>query len=102
MIRQLSEDSNDVRSAEIARKFGVSRASVHKALNSFEGTNLLGKERYSAVTLTDEGIRTADSFLDIYRRIKGRLDPIMDLGDEINLEICGFVKKYAEESNVQN
>ena len=100
LIRQMSNENAGVKSADIARKLGISRASVHKAISSFEGTDLVGKERYSTVTLTDRGIRAADSMLSIYRKIEGRLEPIMDLGDDINLEICGFVKKYSEEYDV--
>ena len=100
LIRQMSEENVSVKSADIARKLGISRASVHKAINSFEGTDLVGKERYSAVSLTDEGIRKANDLLSIYRKVQDRLEPIMDLGEDINLEICGFVKKYSEERNV--
>ena len=100
LIRQMSSDNTGVRSADIARKLGISRASVHKAISSFEGTDLVGKERYSTVTLTDRGIRAADSLLSLYRKVEGRLEPIMDLGDDIYLEICGFGKKYSEECDV--
>ena len=100
IIREMMGGRDSVRSAEIARKLNVSRASVHKALESFEGKNCLGKERYSQVSLTDEGKEAADRYYELYRQVEERLSPLMNITSEYCPEICGFVKLYAESGNV--
>lgn len=102
LIRELERIRSPVRSVELANRLGVSRASVHKALESFGGTNCISKERYSTVVLTAEGARLADECLRRYRDIEKHLSPLIMPVSTYSREICGLVRMYREDHHVQN
>ncbi len=64
-LLELSEEGGSVRSVDVAKRIGVSRASVNKAMNVLKESGLVEQERYAEITLTDEGIRTAKA---VYKR----------------------------------
>ncbi len=59
-IYQLSDGGAAVRSVDIARFLGVSRASVVKCLKKLSGEGLIQQEYYGSVQLTPLGIRQAN------------------------------------------
>ena len=93
----MGNDSKTVKSADIARRLNVSRATVHKALRSFNGGSCIIKERYSAVALTDEGERIAGECLDRYRQLERCLEPVMGDTGDFRRDLCSLVKTMLEE-----
>jgi len=57
-ILELSENG-PVRSVDIAAKMGVTKPSVNKAMNSLKEHGYILKERYGAITLTEQGLAIA-------------------------------------------
>ncbi len=60
-IYTLSQKSEEVRSAEVAGFVGVSRASTVKMTRRLTDGGYILKEPYGRITLTDEGIKAANS-----------------------------------------
>lgn len=58
-ILDFSADKGMVRSIDIARTLGVSRASVNKSLGVLKESGLVEHEHYGDVKLTEEGLRVA-------------------------------------------
>lgn len=57
----LSKSDEQVHSADVAAIVGVSRASVHKAMDILKNKGFITKEKYGTVSLTDQGRKAADA-----------------------------------------
>ena len=55
-ILELSEQSPNVKSVDVAKKLEVSRASVNRAINLLKEQGDITQERYGDVYLTEKGI----------------------------------------------
>ena len=51
-ILELSENSSNVKSVDVAKKLDVSRASVNRAVNVLKEQGYITQERYSDIYLT--------------------------------------------------
>ena len=60
-ILDLSEESPNVKSIDVAKKLDVSRASVNRAINVLKEQGYITQERYSDIYLTDKGIEAGKS-----------------------------------------
>ncbi len=58
-ILDFTVDAGEVRSIDIARALGVSRASVNKSLTALRETGLIEHEHYGNVKLTEKGVKVA-------------------------------------------
>lgn len=71
IIYVLSENKGEVRLTDIATSLNCSKPSVSKALALLKTKNFINQERYSSITLTDKGYKTAK---EIYFRHKTLVD----------------------------
>ena len=55
-ILDLSEESPNVKSVDVAKKLDVSRASVNRAVNLLKEQGYITQEKYGDIFLTDAGI----------------------------------------------
>ena len=58
-ILELSENSSNVKSVDVAKKLDVSRASVNRAVNVLKEQGYITQERYSDIYLTEKGLAGA-------------------------------------------
>ena len=72
-IYQLSRTRSKVSSVGVARALGVSRPSVTRMLNILTEKELVTKERYGKITLTDRGTALACRQLEYVRLLALRL-----------------------------
>ena len=75
--------SGEVRSNDIAKKMNISRTSVHKMLNKLAREKLIAKEKYSSLTLLDEGIKKAECLYEKYVQISQYFNHVMCLSEDI-------------------
>lgn len=66
----LEQKEIKVQSVEISRLLGVSKPAVHKAMGELLELGLIIKEKYSDITLTDEGRVIASSVYEKHSEIK--------------------------------
>lgn len=76
-ILMLSEKDGDVRSVDVANAKQVSRASVNKALGVLKEKGLISQQRYGTVSLTDEGVKVANSVMQRHVMLKGFLKDVL-------------------------
>jgi len=60
LIADLIDSDGEARAVELARRFGVSQATVAKMLNRLVERGLIVRERYRAILLTDAGRALAE------------------------------------------
>jgi len=60
LIADLIDSDGEARAVELARRFGVSQATVAKMLNRLVDRGLIVRERYRAILLTDAGRAVAE------------------------------------------
>lgn len=72
-IYQLSQPGTEVSSAGVARVLGVSRPSVTRMLTVLTEKELITKERYGKINLTDRGAALARQQLEFVRLLTLRL-----------------------------
>lgn len=109
-ILELSEQSADVKSIDVAKKLDVSRASVNRAVNLLKEQGYLTQERYSAIYLTEKGRAEAQAVKETHGLLQKLLVDILGvspavgeadackiehcLSDETREKIKDFVNKY--------
>jgi DtxR family Mn-dependent transcriptional regulator len=88
-IYQLERRQDAVRVKDIAEQAGVRMPSVTAALEGLKRHALVAHEPYGAVTLTDEGRRTAEFLMRRHQTLTTFLRDILGLeGDEAEAEAC--------------
>ncbi|PKM51669.1 MAG: metal-dependent transcriptional regulator [Firmicutes bacterium HGW-Firmicutes-7] len=84
-ILELEDQNGLVRSVEIARKLGVSRPSVNKAMNILKEAGMIYHESYGDISLTDKGRERANETIKRHRILKTFLIDILKI-DEITAD----------------
>lgn len=84
-ILDFSADSGQVRSIDIARTLGVSRASVNKSLLGLKDCGLVEHEHYGNVMLTEKGLKVA-------KLVRGRHNTLK----QFLIEVLGVCPETAE------
>ena len=83
VLLELSEEEHSVRSIDVAKRIGVSRASVNKAIGVLKESGFVEQEKYSEITLTGEGIRAAKAVLKRHSTLKQFLTEVLHVSEEI-------------------
>lgn len=90
-IRSLEAPEGSVRSTDIASALGVSRPSVHTAVDRLSRMGLVRHDRYSRVSLTESGRTSAEEILERRRMARRLLEDIPRRSPEIRrAEVCAI------------
>lgn len=81
-IYLLHQTSDDVRVTDVARRLGISKPSVNRAMNTLKELGYLEHEHYGTITLTELGISTAKNILETYKVLFKFLTEILDVDEE--------------------
>lgn len=92
VIKKLNEQKHVVKSVDIARKLGYSRASVHKMLKYLKEKSYVKQEPYCSVSITNVGLKVANECNEKYMLIQEQLKPVVDIDDEFNLGVCNIIE----------
>lgn len=84
---------------EISEALGVRKASVTSALNHLSKKNLINYERYSAITLTDEGEKVATNILKKHKVLTRFFGDILKLDN--STEIACAVEHLISDKNLE-
>lgn len=91
-------NSEGVKSADVAKELDLTRPSIHNMMNTFLFMEYVKKEPGGRVFLTEHGIRKASFFEDYYRRIKEILFGGKKTDDTVDRAICAFLAELSEKS----
>lgn len=81
----------DVKSIDLARHLNVSRASVNNAINSLIEKDLVTKELYGNIALTEEGLVVSKKILQKHELLKAFLIDILHVkAEQAEEEACGM------------
>ena len=88
-----------VRSVDIAKKLGVSKASVNKAMTVLKEKGLAEQPYYGDVTLTEEGYEYGTSVLDRHRMLSMFLTKALGIPEErAEKEACLMEHAISDDS----
>ena len=81
-ILDFTAESGQVRSIDIARTLGVSRASVNKSLGVLKESGLIEHEHYGDVKLTEKGLKAARQVRARHNTLKLFLMDVLGVDEE--------------------
>lgn len=92
-------NNNSIRSVDIAKKLGVSRASVNRAVGVLKDSGYVTQERYSALFLTGKGKEQALSVRNRHLVLRSFLKDILGVDDFIaEQDACKMEHTISEET----
>ena len=83
LILEIRNDSESVRSTDIARHLGVSKPSVSRAMSVLMADGYVSMETYGDVSLTDKGRALAEEVYDRHRTLTRFFRDILGVDKEI-------------------
>lgn len=88
-----------MRSIDIAKRLHVSRASVNRAVNTLAEKELLIKEPYGGVFLTETGFKTAKAVQKKHQILKRFLIEVLGVEENVaNKEACGIEHNISDDT----
>lgn len=81
-IYLLEKSEGHAHGVEIAKKLGVSKASVTKFMNNLKDNGFIQKQAYGSITLTDSGILIAEKIYYNHRLITLYLKHSLNISDD--------------------
>ncbi len=98
-ILTLEGENRSVRSIDLSRHLGVSRAAVSKAMTSLNAKGLIEHAHYSSISLTDEGRRHAAKILHSHRMLKRFLIEILGVDASVaESDACHLEHSISDET----
>jgi len=89
----------DVQSADIARRLGVTRPSVHRAISILKERGCIEQEPYGRVTLTGEGRALAESVQRKHELVRSFLREVLGVSPETaEQDACRMEHALSEET----
>lgn len=98
-IYKLGQNGKDVRSAEVAKIVGVSKASTVSMTQKLCDSGYIDKEHYGQIALTDIGVKEANSLFTKCLIIRDFLSKNLDLTEEqADADAVAIVSHVSEET----
>lgn len=79
----LANTEKQIRVTDIARKLGISKPSVNRALNNLKDIELIEYETYGDIKLTNQGIETAKDIVKRYSTLKLFLTEVLEIDKDV-------------------
>lgn len=99
MVMLGADETNGVRSVDVAEKLGVSKASVNKAVGGLRDAGYLDQEHYGAITLTAKGLERGRAVLGRHEMLTRFLTKALGIpADVAESEACQMEHAISDES----
>lgn len=96
-LHTLCTDSSSVRCVNLAKMLEVTKPSVHTMMNTFKNMNLVNKDRYGTVSLTNKGKRIANQYNEYYEVVSSSLSDLLSEPDDIWCATCAVLAEVPLE-----
>jgi len=101
-ILDFSANGRHVRSVDIARSLGVSRASVNKSLGALKESGLVEHEYYGDVKLTEQGLQLAQQVRARHDSLKHFLIDVLGVSPETaETDACRMEHSISKETTAK-
>lgn len=100
-IYVLKNTEKQVRVTDIAKKLGISKPSVNKALNNLKDMNVIEYESYGDIILTQEGISLAKDIMKRYSTLKLFLTEVLEVDKDVAEEEAKAMKYAISKDTVK-
>lgn len=100
-ILELSEQSPNVKSVDVAKKLDVSRASVNRAINLLKEQGYITQERYCDVYLTDKGIEEGKKIRETHDILQTFLVDILGVSPAVGEEDACMIEHCLSDETKQ-
>lgn len=98
-IRELSSERDDVKSVDISRHLGVSRASVSKTLRCLANSGLVYEDFCNSVVLTPEGENAIGEIFRDYDEVYAFFHKFLKLApEEARSQAIMFITTFSEDT----
>lgn len=97
----LENTEKQVRITDIAKKLGISKPSVNRAVNTLKELQLINYESYGDIVLTLAGSKEAQDILKRYSTLKIFLEEILEVPKEVAKEEAKAMKHAISEETAK-
>ena len=88
-----------IRSVDIAKQMGVSKASVNKAIGLLKEKNLVEQPYYGDITLTEKGMEYGQAVYKRHRYLTAFLSKVLEIPEDVaESEACQMEHAISDES----
>ncbi len=95
----LEDEDKNIKMSEVALEIGVSKASVHKAIQVLKDKGLVEQEKYGKLLLTDDGRKIAINVRNRHNVIKTFLTDVLKVdGVTADSEACKMEHSISQET----
>ncbi len=95
----LEDEEKHIKMSEVALEIGVSKASVHKAIQVLKERGLVEQEKYRQLEITEEGRKIAIGVRKRHNIIKRFLSDVLKVGDEVaDRDACEMEHAVSQET----
>ncbi len=95
----LEDEDKNIKMSDVALKIGVSKASVHKAIQVLKDKGLVEQEKYGKLLLTDDGRKIAINVRNRHNVIKTFLTKVLKVDIEVaDSEACKMEHSISQET----
>ncbi|MEG0216775.1 MAG: metal-dependent transcriptional regulator [Raoultibacter sp.] len=92
-------EENPVRSVDVAKKLGVSKASVNKAISTLKEKGLVDQPFYGDITLTTTGLAYGNQVLDRHHLLFTFMTQALGIDEETaDMEACQMEHAISDDS----
>ena len=100
-ILDLSEESPNVKSVDVAKKLDVSRASVNRAVNLLKEQGYITQEKYGDIFLTDAGIQEGKKIRETHDILQCFFIDVLGVSPDIAEEDACMIEHCISEETKQ-
>ena len=100
-ILDLSEESPNVKSVDVAKKLDVSRASVNRAVNLLKEQGYITQEKYGDIFLTDAGILEGKKIRETHDILHSFLVDVLGVTPDVAEEDACMIEHCISEETKQ-
>lgn len=91
------DGEKQVRSSDVANALGISKPSVHDMMNTLKSMQMVEKDQYSRIRMTDLGRETAAEYRRYYDAVRSVLESVLPDRNELDAAVWAILSEVSPE-----